>query len=75
VVFRVQESGLLEYAGDFHSGGRTPRDFALVGDFLLVCHQDSDNLVVFRVDGATAETIGEYEALSGVCIIVAREAC
>jgi 6-phosphogluconolactonase len=67
-AFSVQENGLLEYAGDFQSGGRTPRDFALVGDFLLACHQDSDNLVVFRVDGANAETIGEYEALSGVCV-------
>jgi 6-phosphogluconolactonase len=69
-VFGVQNNGLLVYAGDFYSGGRTPRDFALAGDFLLACHQDSDNLVVFRVAGANAEKVGEYEALSCVCIIV-----
>ncbi|MDR0411377.1 MAG: lactonase family protein [Treponema sp.] len=69
-VFGVQENGLLEYVGAFPSGGRTPRDFTLAGDFLLVCHQDSDNLVVFRIDRATAEKTGEYEALSGVCVVV-----
>ncbi|MDR0786079.1 MAG: lactonase family protein, partial [Treponema sp.] len=69
-VFGVQDSGLLKYAGIFPSGGKTPRDFALVGDFLLVCHQDSDNLVVFRVDGANAEKIREYEAFCGVCATV-----
>jgi 6-phosphogluconolactonase len=69
-VFKVQENGLLEYTGSFSSGGRTPRDFALVGGFLLACHQDSDNLVVFHINGANAEKIGEYEALSCVCVVI-----
>ncbi|MDR0643581.1 MAG: lactonase family protein [Treponema sp.] len=69
-VFNIQDNGLLEYVEAFPSGGRMPRDFALVGDFLLVCHQDSDNLVVFRVNGANAEKIGEYKALSCVCILI-----
>lgn len=72
--FRVMEDGLLEPERTVPSGGITPRDFAIdpTGAYLLVCHQDSDNLVVFHIDRTTGvlEKIREYEALSGVCVII-----
>jgi 6-phosphogluconolactonase len=74
VTLRVMEEGLLEPVAAIPSGGRMPRDFAVdpTGAFLLVCHQESDNLVVFRIDRLTGllEKVREYEVLSGVCIIV-----
>jgi 6-phosphogluconolactonase len=72
-IFGVKESGFLEYLKTFSSDGKTPRDFAVTNNFLLVCHQDSDNLVVFRInrfDGSLEKT-AEYEVLSGVCITMA----
>jgi 6-phosphogluconolactonase len=72
-VFRIREDGALEPAGTAPSCGKTPRDFAVdpSGRFLLVCHQDSDNLVVFRIDEQTGllQKIREYEAPSGVCVL------
>ncbi|MDR2445694.1 MAG: lactonase family protein [Treponema sp.] len=72
--FRVMEDGLLELERIVPSGGRMPRDFAVdpTGAYLLVCHQESDNLVVFHIDRKTGvlEKIREYKALSGVCIIM-----
>jgi 6-phosphogluconolactonase len=50
--FRVVEDGRLRPIGITPTGGRIPRDFALTleGDLLIVGNQESDELVVFRVD-------------------------
>ncbi|MDR0375186.1 MAG: lactonase family protein [Treponema sp.] len=72
--FRVMEDGALKPERVVPSEGRMPRDFAVdpTGVYLLVCHQESDNLVVFHIDSETGalEKIREYEALSGVCVII-----
>jgi 6-phosphogluconolactonase len=72
-IFRVREEGRLEPVADIPSGGSMPRDFAIdpTGAFLLVCHQESDNLVIFRVNGRTGllEKVREYGVPSGVCVI------
>jgi 6-phosphogluconolactonase len=74
-VFRILSTGLLEPAGIVPSGGVKPRDFAIdpSGRFLLVCHQDSDNLVVFGIDETTGllQKKREYPAASGTCVIFA----
>jgi 6-phosphogluconolactonase len=53
-AFRVAEDGRLRSIGITKTGGRIPRDFALTpeGDHLIVGNQESDELVVFRVDAA-----------------------
>ncbi|MDR1221004.1 MAG: lactonase family protein [Treponema sp.] len=72
--FRVGEDGLLEPERVVPSEGRMPRDFTVdpTGAYLLVCHQESDNLVVFHIDRTTGvlEKTREYETLSGVCVIM-----
>ncbi|MDR2535433.1 MAG: lactonase family protein [Treponema sp.] len=72
-VYKVQPNQTLQFVSALSSGGKTPRDFTLdpTGTFLLVCHQDSDNLVVFHIDQSTGlfNKIAEYEVPSGVCII------
>jgi len=55
------------------SGGRTPRDFTLTpdGKWLLAAHQDSANVVTFRVDGQTGALEATGHALdspAAVCL-------
>ncbi|MDR2485234.1 MAG: lactonase family protein [Treponema sp.] len=74
-VYKVSDRGGLEFLQTLPSGGKIPRDFTLdpTGTFLLACHQDSDNLVVFRIDRASGlfRKVREYEVPSGVCVILA----
>ena len=64
--FRVLEDGRLQALDIVKTGGRIPRDFALTpeSDLLIVGNQESDGLVVFRVD-----------AKSGALTEVSRAAC
>ena len=55
-VFAIdQESGRLTAKGHQPTGGRVPRNFAIdpSGSFLLAANQNSDNVVVFRINLAT----------------------
>lgn len=55
-VFAVDpSSGMLRPAGEFPTGGKEPRHFAIdpTGRFLLVENQFSNSIVVFRIDPAT----------------------
>jgi 6-phosphogluconolactonase len=65
--------GLLSFVDSVSSGGKTPRDFSLdpSGNYLLVCHQDSDSLVVFRInrDSGKLMQVGEYSLPAPVCVI------
>lgn len=46
-------TGLLEMVGHEHTGGRIPRNFEVSPDgaFLAAANQDSDNVVMFRLEG------------------------
>ena len=50
-----QKNGRVTLVHNFPIGGKTPRDFELdpSGHFLLVAGQDSNNIVVFRIDVST----------------------
>ncbi|MDR2418863.1 MAG: lactonase family protein [Treponema sp.] len=73
-VYELNAGKTLTLVDILPSEGKTPRDFAIdpSGNFLLVCHQDSDNLVVFRIDRNTGlfTKVGEYPMPSGVCILL-----
>jgi 6-phosphogluconolactonase len=73
-VYELNASKTLALVDILSSGGKNPRDFAIdpSGNFLLACHQDSDNLVVFRIDRATGlfTKVGEYSMPSGVCVLM-----
>jgi 6-phosphogluconolactonase len=72
-LFKIQKTGTLRWAAAFPSGGRTPRDFNLdpVGNFLLALHQNSDNLVIFRINRRTGflKREREYQVPSPVCVV------
>lgn len=50
-----QKTGELMLVHNFPIGGKTPRDFELdpTGKYLIVAGQDSNNIVVFRIDATT----------------------
>jgi 6-phosphogluconolactonase len=52
-------TGELDLIGHQSSKGRIPRDFAIdpTGNFLIVANQDSNNIVVFRIDPSTGKLI------------------
>jgi 6-phosphogluconolactonase len=73
VFKRNRMRGFLSFVDSISSGGKTPRDFSFdpAENFLLVCNQDSDNLVVFRINHAEGklEKIFEYPVPVPVCVI------
>jgi 6-phosphogluconolactonase len=74
VGFAVDASnGSLKYVGHQSTRGRTPRSFAIepAGDFLLVANQDTDNIVVLRLnpdDGQLSPTGRLIEVPNPVCL-------
>lgn len=73
-VFRIdQKSGKLVLAGHYSTLGKTPRNFNFdpSGNFLLVANQNSDNIVVFRVNrntGSLTDTGNRIDVGNPVCI-------
>ena len=51
----IQNDGSLIHSGSTHSHGSVPRDFEISrdGKFLIVAHQNSDDLVTFQIDQKT----------------------
>lgn len=63
----------LIFVDCFDSGGKTPRDFNIdpTGNWLLTANQDSDNIVVFKMDqknGLLKKQIENYDVKTGCCI-------
>lgn len=57
VIYSVQENGTLELVDYVPTEGETPRDFNLdpSGEFVVVGHQDTDNLTLFERDATTGK--------------------
>ncbi|MDD3997936.1 MAG: beta-propeller fold lactonase family protein, partial [Sphaerochaetaceae bacterium] len=67
------ENGLLELVAIQSTLGRVPRDFDFTpdGKFLVVANQESNNLIVFRVDGDTGlfyEVSRVNDVFTGTCV-------
>lgn len=70
---RNKESGRLTLAGFQPTLGKNPRNFNFdpSGNFLLVAHQDTDDIVVFRIDhqtGLLTDTGKRIHVGSPVCV-------
>jgi 6-phosphogluconolactonase len=75
-IFKVKKEGgggMLDFSGILPSYGKTPRDFNFdpSGNFLVVLHQDSDNLVIFKIDQKSGffKKVREYPVPSAVNIL------
>ena len=76
-VFSIHKKGLLSRIESISSGGKTPRNFNLdpTGRFLIAANQNSDDVVVFRVDPRTGRLspTGQTERLGNPsCVVFAR---
>jgi 6-phosphogluconolactonase len=77
-VFKIGVDGSLEPAGRFSTLGKTPRNFLRdpSGKYLLVANQDSNNIVVFRIDrwsGALTATGAQVTVPMPVCLVFAEK--
>ncbi len=52
-VYRILENGLLELAQIISSGGKAPRDFSVIGNYLAIANQDSDNITILKINHET----------------------
>lgn len=73
VVYETEEDGKLKLVGYTPTEGETPRDFTLdpTEEFLVVGHQDSDNLTLFErnvEDGTLTLLQKDVEAPEVVCV-------
>jgi 6-phosphogluconolactonase len=73
-IFKINgHTGKLEIAGYQSTLGKTPRNFNFdpSGNFLLVANQQSDNIVIFRIDkktGLLTDTGKRIDVANPVCI-------
>ena len=73
-IFRIDRStGKLSLSGHQSTLGRTPRNFNFdpSGNFLLVANQDTDEIIVFKIDpqtGSLTDTHKNIRVPSPVCI-------
>ncbi|KXW15041.1 3-carboxymuconate cyclase [Streptococcus pneumoniae] len=72
-VYTILADGSLELLEIVPTHGQTPRDFDLTPDqkFLIVVHQDSDNVTVFKRNcdnGRLAELSNDFHVPEAVCI-------
>lgn len=73
VLFTIDDStGLLTAADWQTTGGRTPRNFAIFDNIMLVANQNSGNITSYKLDsdsGRLIPTGNELETSSPVCIV------
>lgn len=70
-VYHVEDDGLLTLTDIVKTGGRTPRDFTLFGDYCVIANQDSDSITVLKVDwekGTMEPTKMAAETVKPSCI-------
>jgi 6-phosphogluconolactonase len=73
VVYAIDETGHLTFAGRQSTLGKTPRNFVIdpTGNFLLVGNQNSDSIIIFKRDqktGLLRPTGKEISIGSPVCL-------
>ena len=76
-VFKISGKGKLQLKGQVSTLGKGPRNFAIdpTGKFLLVAHQYSNNIVIFKVNkskGTLTDTGKRFDLCSPVCLVFAK---
>ncbi len=72
--FEIQQNGKLKFVERIPTGGKGPRNFIIDprGNHLLVAHQYTNNVVIFRIDktsGKLQDTGKKIELCSPVCLV------
>ena len=76
-LFEINDKGKLVHKKTIPTGGKNPRDFTIVpgGKFVLVAHQDSNDIIVFNRDQTTGELTNsgkKIELCSPVNLVFAK---
>jgi 6-phosphogluconolactonase len=76
-IFKILKNGKLESKGQTSSLGKGPRNFVIdpTGKFLLVAHQYTNDIVIFKIDkttGMLTDTGQKTELCSPVCLIFGK---
>ncbi len=76
-VFKIEKSGKLAFVQRTSTLGKGPRNFAIdpSGNFLLVGHQYTNNIVIFKRDkttGTLTDTGKKVELCSPVCLVFTK---
>ena len=77
-IFKIVKNGQLQLISVVSSLGKGPRNFVIdpTGKFLLVAHQYSNDIVVFKRDlasGAISDTGQRLELCSPVCLVFGNQ--
>lgn len=76
-IFKILGDGSLALIEHASTCGERPRNFTIdpSGNFLLVAHQDSNDIIIFSRDkktGKLSDTLKRIEVCSPVCLILAE---
>ncbi|MBU7569900.1 MAG: lactonase family protein [Flavobacterium sp.] len=76
-VFAINKKGTLDLVNQVSTKGKGPRNFAIdpSGKFLLVAHQYTNEVVIFRIDkttGKLSDTGKRIELCSPVCLVFTK---
>jgi 6-phosphogluconolactonase len=76
-IFKVLKNGKLELKGRNSTLGKGPRNFAIdpTGNFLLVAHQYTNEIVIFKrnkITGALTDTGKKIALCSPVCLVFGK---
>lgn len=76
-VFKTHANGKINYVQQIGTAGEVPRNFAIgpKDNFVLVAHQNSNNIVIFKRDkttGMLTDTNKRLELCSPVCLLFTK---
>ena len=77
-TFAISKKGTLDLVNQVDTKGKGPRNFVIdpTGKFLLVGHQYTNNVVIFKIDktnGKLADTGKRIELCAPVCLVFAKQ--
>ena len=77
-IFKILKNGKLESKGQTSTLGKGPRNFVIdpTGNFLLVAHQYTNDIVIFKrnkTTGSIADTGKRIALCSPVCLVFAKK--
>lgn len=77
-TFAINKKGTLDLVNQIDTKGKGPRNFVIdpTGKFLLVGHQYTNNVMIFKIDkttGKLSDTGKRIELCSPVCLVFAKQ--
>jgi 6-phosphogluconolactonase len=77
-TFAINKKGTLDLVNQIDTQGKGPRNFAIdpSGNFLLIGHQYTNNVVIFKIDkltGKLSDTGKRIELCAPVCLVFAKQ--